>query len=191
MSRLIEQLNNDTELRTHYYSFAEKCEVLEAYSKQSKSKNIAKITQTEQFCYNNVVYEVGRWVSYFRYQNNKGLLEQYKINRLNKLGMKWNGNLKKDETNDLKLKVLRAYAKDPDAGNGTIGFIGQQETYVYKGKVYQIGKWIKALRKSYTGRDGYKQLTPKEVNQFEALGMIWDATAQRRRKKTFIQNMIK
>lgn len=128
MARLIQKLNKDKELRTHYYSFEEKCVVLEAYSKQAESKSIAKIRQDEEFCYNNVVYEVGKWINYFRLQNNKGLLEQYKIDRLNKLGIKWNGNLKKDETNELKLEVLTAYSQDPQAGSGTIGFITQHET---------------------------------------------------------------
>lgn len=181
MARFIQDLIKDEDLRRHLYTFEEKLEILQAYVNDPHKGNgtIAEIILEEKYYYNGVVYPIGCWLEPWRNGYKNKTLSPYKITKLDNLKMKWSADNKTYETFELKIEVLTAYVNDKDAGNGTIGFVYQQDKYCYKGKVYAIGSWIKAFRKSYVGRDGYKQLERNQILLLEELGMVWDATNQR------------
>jgi len=159
-----------------YIPFATKLEILTAYANDVNAGNgtIANIKVEEEYTYNGQVYPVRQWIEIFRRAyNGKGgnKLTSNQRQALENLGIVWCPNASNFET---KLEVLTAYTKDKQKSNGTIANILQREKYVYEGIEYPIGSWLDVFRQTKKGNNKC-ELTTTQIQQLEALGMVWDA----------------
>ena len=107
---------------------------------------------------------LGSWIHDQTQLYKKGKLSQDRIDKLNKLGVRWNPQ--KDKWNTY-YKYAKKYYKE-------IGNLVVPNDFEVDG--LSLGRWISVQRQAYNGRQD-TILTKEQIEKLEAIGMVWKGDA--------------
>lgn len=107
---------------------------------------------------------LGNWIHDQTQLYKKGKLSQDRIDKLNKLGIRWYPQQDKWTT---YYKYAKKYYKE-------IGNLDVPNNFEIDG--ISLGRWISVQRQAYNGRQD-TILTDKQIKKLEAIGMVWKGDA--------------
>ncbi len=149
----LEKLGMKWNLRSN--NWEEKYSLLEEYYKEH-----GDIDVPQSYVVNGI--KLGIWVSTQKQTYNKGMLTSKQIERLEKLGMKWDSKVALWEENYV---LLEKYYKEH-------GNIDVPQLYEVNG--VKLGRWLSTQRQAYKGNNCYK-IIPDQIEKLENLGMKWNS----------------
>ena len=144
------------------YRWEEYCMAAEKYRKQFGNLDIPCHYVTEDG------QKLGIWLnnqksSYAGRENKQCSLEEEQIQRLEALGISWEGKF--ESSWDRKYQLAKEYYIKN-------GHLEMPSTYVYKGE--NLGKWLNEIRLSRNKTDFSRYaLTEEKIRRLDAIGMVW------------------
>lgn len=112
-------------------------------------------------------FRLGKWISNLRDQYANGeqrtVLTQERIERLNAIGMQWDAHSVRWEQN--YLEALRYYREHGDL-NVPVKYRADSG--------FNLGMWIRNLRQARQGKSRQRMPTQEQIARLDAIGMQWD-----------------
>lgn len=146
-------------------SWEESFELAKNYADNYKNLNVNRNFKTDDgINYDQYGYALGEWITYQRKLFNKGELEQYKIEKLDSIGMIWSFRKSFDEVYEMAKNYFEAN------GNLRISYHFKTLDGVSKNdKGYPLGNWIIQQRRKYK----LGILSKERQTLLEKIGIEW------------------